>query len=162
MSSAPGGAAFSPSPTRYSWSSTSAGFMYRDIWIWYLSPLTSRFRPSVSAVCWIAVASFSSCPQPAATTASSARTRARRRMRTRSLNAGDGRARPAVLVLLEDRLEAAQRLAQLALEPPALAAQGLHDAVGRERRLGLEHVLDLGAAARRHVERPDRRRADAV
>ena len=37
---------------------------------------------------------------------------------------------------------------RLRFEPAALAAERLHELVGRQRRLGLEHVLDRGAAAR--------------
>ena len=42
ISSSVGAGESSGSPTKYSLSSTSFGFMYRDISIWYFSPLTSR------------------------------------------------------------------------------------------------------------------------
>src|SRR6266567_8357222 len=96
--------------------------------------------PSVRVSCLL--------PQPPATSAT-ARTKSmsRRRVTTGgSLDARHGGSRAPALVVLEDAAQPPQPLARTALEPAA-EAQRLHQAVGRELRLGLEHVLDAGAAA---------------
>src|SRR5215218_3465915 len=92
-------------------------------------------------------------PQPAAASAHrSAAEMTRRRLMARMLDAGHGRARAAVVVLLEDRLQPLERLAPAALEPAALPEHP-HQAVHGELGLDLRRVLDLRAAARRR-ERP--------
>src|SRR5687767_5667370 len=104
--------------------------------------------PSVTVSCLL--------PQPAAKSAhASAAEMTRRRLMAGILDASDRGALAAVVVLLEDRLEALERPATAALEPPALAAQALHQAVGGELGLDLGRVLALGAAARGR-ERPGR------
>src|SRR5687767_5769590 len=70
----------------------------------------------------------------------------RRRLMARMLDAGHGRARAAIVVLLEDRLQPLERLAPAALEPAPLP-EGLHQAVRHQLGLDLRRVLDLGAAA---------------
>src|SRR5215211_4497962 len=104
--------------------------------------------PTVTVACLL--------PQPAANRAqSSAAEMTSRRLMARILDARDRGARAAIVVLLEDRLQPLQGLAPATLEPAARAAQALHYAVGRQCRLALGRVLDLGAAARRR-ERPGR------
>src|SRR5688572_16576568 len=104
--------------------------------------------PSVTVSCLL--------PQPAAKSAhTSAAEMTRRRLMAGILDAGDRGALAAVVVLLEDRLEPLERLAAAAPEPPALAAQALHQAVRGQLGLDLGRVLDLGAAAGRR-ERPGR------
>src|SRR5215210_4175712 len=76
----------------------------------------------------------------------------RRRLMARMLDARHGRARAAIMVLLEDRLQPLERLAPAALEPAPLP-EGLHQAVRRELGLDLRRVLDLRAAPRGR-ERP--------
>ena len=77
-------------------------------------------------------------------------------MRARILAAGDGRAPPAVAVLLEDRAQAAQRAAELAPEPGA-AREDLEQAVGGQRgRVSSVHstrVSPPGAGVRRNSPR---------
>src|SRR3954447_17332096 len=69
--------------------------------------------------------------------------------------------RPTVEVLLEDRLHAAKRLAELALGPRAPARDALHELVREQRRLGLRR--DLHARRRAGgLERPCRPRPVAV
>src|SRR5687767_13544216 len=94
--------------------------------------------PSVTVSCLL--------PQPAARSAHSAKEMTARRLMAAMLDARHGRALATVVVLLEDRLEALQRLSAAALEPPP-RAERLHQAVGRELGLALRRVLDLGAAA---------------
>ena len=62
------------------------------------------------------------------------------------------------------RIDCRRRIAlrTLRLNQLVLAADRLDQAVRGQRRLGLDHVLDLGPAAGRDVERPDRGRLDAV
>src|SRR5215218_1676922 len=87
-------------------------------------------------------------PQPAADSAHKSTVEmTRRRLMARMLDAGHGRARAAIVVLLEDRLEPLERLAPAALEP-APQPEGLHQAVRRKLGLDLRRVLDLGAGAR--------------
>src|SRR5690242_11435344 len=115
------------------------------------------YGPSVVAT----VRSETRLPQPDATSAQAsmaARTmsRGRRRIGAGSyrpvggirLQTGDRGAPATVVVLLEDRLQAPHRLVPAAAGPAA-HAERLHDAVGRERGLGLRRVLDDGAAGGR-------------
>src|SRR4051812_45946524 len=89
------------------------------------------------------------------------RTMSRRRVTTAgSLDARNGGTRAPALVVLEDAAQPPQALAGPALEPAA-EAERLHQAIGRELRLGLEHELDARAAAG-GLERPARERLDAV
>src|SRR5215207_5043797 len=100
--------------------------------------------PSVSAT----VTSSCLLPQPAADSAhSSVAEMTIRRLIVRMLDAGHGRARAAIVVVLEDRLQPLERLAPAALEP-APQPEGLHQAVRRELGLDLRRVLDLGAGSR--------------
>src|SRR5215213_8032072 len=99
--------------------------------------------PSVSAT-------VTSClsKQPATERAhSKADEMTRRRLMARMLDAGHGRARAAIVVLLEDRLEPLERLAPAALEP-APQPEGLHQAVRRQLGIDLGRVLHLGAPTR--------------
>src|SRR3954447_15139026 len=84
----------------------------------------------------------------------------RRVMTGGSLDPRHRGSRAPALVVLEDAAQPPQALARLALEPAA-EPERLDEAVGRELRLGLEHELDAGAAAR-GLERPARVRLDAV
>src|SRR5215210_2451381 len=98
--------------------------------------------PSVSAT-------VTSCllKQPVTESAhSSAAEMTRRRLMARMLDAGHGRARAAIVVLLEDRLQPLERPAPAALEPAALP-EDRHQAVRGELGLDLRRVLDLRAAA---------------
>src|SRR5829696_7668070 len=104
--------------------------------------------PSVSAT-------VTSCllKQPETDTAhSSAAGMTRRRLMARMLDAGHGRARAAIVVLLVDRLEPLERLAPTSLEPAPLP-EHLHQAVRRELGVDLRRVLDLRAISR-GCERP--------
>src|SRR6185436_13099343 len=105
---------------------------------------------------WAEVTISSLLPQPEATSAQKiAAEMTSRRLMARILDARDRGARAAVVVLLEDRLQAPQGLAPTSTEEAACAGQSLHDPVGRQRRLALRRVLDLGAAARGR-QRPGR------
>src|SRR3954451_15794566 len=64
---------------------------------------------------------------------------------------GDGRAPAAVLALLQNRAQAAQRLGALALEPAPLA-EGLHEAVAAVARARLDGQRDPRRAARGGLE----------
>src|SRR5215212_10016016 len=109
--------------------------------------------PSVTVSCLL--------PQPAADSAHASTAEiTTRRLMARMLDARHRRALAAVVVLLEDRLEPGERLAAAALEP-APEPERLHDAVGRQLRLDLRRVLDLGASARRR-QRPGVERLVAV
>src|SRR3954467_14714071 len=137
----------------------SFGFRKRDIWTWYCRPPTSTVTPSVSAS-WI---TDSLLPQPAT---ASARTHsnmnATRRIGGRRLQPADGCARTAVVILLEDRLQARERALEPALEPAAAARERLHQAIGGQRRLALGRDLDARGAGSVRVQRPLRPRLVAV
>src|SRR5690348_12230051 len=75
--------------------------------------------------------------------------------------AGDRRAGAAVAVLLEDRLQAAHRLLELALHPAA-GAEALEELVGRQLRVGLQREAHAGLAAAGRLELVDAERPDAV
>src|SRR3954463_3633663 len=119
------------------------GFNSREIWTWYLRPPRSRYEPSVSP--WRVFASLLPHPAAARARTATARDASSRRIGRGSLlrparrrlphgapprpvsaaerrlrrglarAARDRRALPAAVVLLEDRLQAAHRLAQVAL-----------------------------------------------
>src|SRR5919107_3458907 len=79
---------------------------------------------------------------------SSAAEMTRRRLMARMLDAGHGRARAAIVVLLEDRLQPLEGLPPAALEPAPLP-EGRHQAIRRELGLDLRRVLHLRAVPRR-------------
>src|SRR3954452_25084060 len=155
-----------------------AGLSRREICTWYFMPPRSRYAPSV--VPWRVSASLLPHAVTARAAATAATDTSRRRIGRGSLSpggrtapvgrgwhprnggagrrlaraAGDRRPRPPPVVLLEDGLQPAHRLAQLALHPPA-RAEALEEAVGGELRLALEREAHAGAVARRGLELVD-------
>src|SRR5690242_1089292 len=98
---------------------------------------------------WAEVTTSSLLPQPAASSAQEITAEmTSRRLMARILDARDRGARAAIVVLLEDRLQALQSLAPTSTEEAARPPQSLHDPVRREGGLALRRVLDLRAAAR--------------
>src|SRR3954447_9258659 len=164
------------------------GFNSREIWTWYLRPPRSRYEPSVSP--WRVFASLLPHPAAARARTATARDASSRRIGRGSLlrhargrlrhgasrapaSAAERRARRglagaardrrgggAAVVLLEDRLETAHRLAQVALRPAA--GEPLEEAVGGELRLALEREAHVRAVARGALELVDADRAVAV
>src|SRR4051794_13030045 len=163
------------------------GFSRREIWTWYFRPPRSRYEPSVSP--WRVFASLLPHPAAArartatATDASSRRigrgsllrpargrlsdglraplSAAERRVRRGLARAArDRRARAAAVVLLEDRLETAHRLAEVALRPAA--GEALEEAIGGQLRLALEREAHVRAVAGGALELVDADRAVAV
>src|ERR1700754_3706642 len=107
----------------------SFGFRKREFWTWYVRPPTSTDTPS-----WPEVTTDSLSPQPASTStaAHSDIKAATRRIGCRRLQPADGCARTAVVILLEDRLQAPERALEPALEPAAAARERRHQAIGRQ------------------------------
>src|SRR5213080_928929 len=73
----------------------------------------------------------------------------------------DGGPRAAILAVLEDRAQAAQRLGALALQPAAHAHR-LDETVGERRRAGLDGQRDAGGVTRRLLELVDAAQPGAV
>src|SRR3954447_4571792 len=164
------------------------GFNSREIWTWYLRPPRSRYEPSVSP--WRVFGSLLPHPAAARARTATARDASSRRIGRGSLlrkargrlcpagppaavsaaerrarrglarAARDRRSRAAAVVLLEDRLETAHRLAEVALRPAA--GEALEEAVGGQLRLALEREAHVRAVARGALELVDADRAVPV
>src|SRR3954453_7211017 len=164
------------------------GFNSREIWTWYLRPPRSRYEPSVSP--WRVFASLLPPPAAARARTATARDASSRRIGRGSLlrrargrlsregpraavsaakrrarrglarAARDRRGRAATGVLLEDALQTAHRLAEVALRPAA--GDALEQAVGGQLRLALEREAHVRAVAGRALELVDADRAVAV
>src|SRR5689334_1043784 len=83
-------------------------------------------------------------------------------MERRRLQAADGCTRTAIVILLEDRLQAAERALQAAPEPAAPPRERLEQAIGGQRRLALRRDFDVRGVGPVRIERPLRPRLVAV